>query len=147
MKFQKILGALMLLTGIILLSSSQTGMTGAVIGERAGGVGSILGLVLIVGGVLVMGGKSVEDTLKAIDIDSDNFRGGIRPMWTGKKNLRPGSDGNNSKKNEEAERIFRIYFREEYGYSPNKKELKSYMRPYHERGLIGEMLDYFYSRK
>ncbi len=49
----KLLSALSLILGAFLLFSSQTGLTGAVIGnERVGSIGSIIGIILIIGGVL-----------------------------------------------------------------------------------------------
>jgi len=52
-KFEKILGAGLFLLGIVLLASSQTRITGSVISETAGGVGSVLSLVMIIGGLFL----------------------------------------------------------------------------------------------
>ena len=49
---QKTLGALLFIIGISLLASSQSGITGNIISETFGTVGSsIFGLVFIVGGI------------------------------------------------------------------------------------------------
>jgi len=51
---KKFIGAFLFLVGVIMLSASQSGITGNIISDRTGAVGSILSLVLIVGGLVVM---------------------------------------------------------------------------------------------
>ena len=70
-KWLKLFGALSLIIGAFLLFSSQTGLTGAVIGnEKAGTIGSILGLILIIGGILGMMVWSEEERIKAQSLEN-----------------------------------------------------------------------------
>lgn len=56
----KLFSALSIIFGALLLFSSQIGLTGAVIGtEKAGSIGSIISLILVIGGMIC--GKSYED--------------------------------------------------------------------------------------
>ncbi|MEK6758035.1 MAG: hypothetical protein AABX88_02810 [Nanoarchaeota archaeon] len=89
-KWFKLFSALSLIIGALLLFSSQTGLTGAVIGiERAGSIGSILGLVLIIGGILVMmaGGleKNLGKYLAEIEVLTEEIRNRAKEK-VGKKN-------------------------------------------------------------
>ena len=62
----------MFFTGIFILVSSQSGMTGNVVSERVSSVSSILSLVLIVGGILFMaeGREKKEGNLAQKILDS-----------------------------------------------------------------------------
>ena len=62
---QKTLGAILILTGIVLILNSFSGITGFVVAESLGkSVSSILGLVFVIGGVLVfMSGRSLSEIL------------------------------------------------------------------------------------
>lgn len=54
-KWFNLFSAFSLIIGVFLLFTSQTGLTGAVIGtERAGSIGSIIGVILIIGGLVGM---------------------------------------------------------------------------------------------
>jgi len=123
---KKILGAFSFLVGIILLISSQSGITGNVVGERADAVSSILSLVLIIGGIVLIAYSSRDfgDFYKDYKKDENWFRG--------RESLR--------EHNKEA----RLAAKKEYfninNKNPDKKELKEFMRGYHEKGLLPHII-------
>ncbi len=62
--FKKFLGAFLFLIGTFLLISSQSGITGNVVSERADAVGSVLSLVLIIGGLVLLQEGRLEKTVR-----------------------------------------------------------------------------------
>ena len=74
MEKRKILGAILILIGFVLILNSFSGMTGFAVADSIGkGVSSILGFVFVIGGFLVfIGGqqeglKGLERTIKKVD--------------------------------------------------------------------------------
>ena len=79
MKKLKVIGLLLLLTGIIFVFDSQVGITGFVVAENYGArFGTLIGMVLIIGGVVLFG-ISVDDYLKEIEEYQTGFEK-IRPQ-------------------------------------------------------------------
>ncbi len=62
---KEVIGGILFITGIFLLISSQLGITGNVISERADAISSVLSIILIAGGVVLMAvGKKVRELEK-----------------------------------------------------------------------------------
>ena len=72
-----ILGIFLFLIGIILIVSSQTGITGNVISETASAFGNIFGLVFVVVGILLMG-ESLENIVDHREASTPQAREKLR---------------------------------------------------------------------
>ena len=86
---KKVAGALSFIVGIILLVSSQSGITGNVISEVAGSLSSIFGLMFIVGGLVFMGlgGKDLDTILLDTNILINSCKEENRPEYKKLKKL------------------------------------------------------------
>jgi len=80
MNKKRLLGAVLVLVGIVLIINSQVGLTGAVIG--AGEIGSwislVLGLVLLGGGVVVLMAKEREPKVGGLEKKTEKLKAQIK---------------------------------------------------------------------
>jgi len=67
MKLKKAAGLLLFIKGTLLLTCSQSGITGHLVSERVDALSSIFSLIFIVGGLfLFIEYEEIEETLKEI---------------------------------------------------------------------------------
>ena len=137
---QRVLGLALVFGGIISISSSTFGMTGAVIGmDFVEFAGTFIGLAFVMAGcVVLMGGKLTRNEISDFMDEGDEIP--FQRMDMSHKMVRPGSRGNNAAKNREARYWMRLCYLDEKGYSPNRKQLKGYVREHHEKGDIYRMV-------
>ncbi len=115
----RLAGVLSFVIGIIFLIHSFSGITGFIIHEELNkNTSSILGAVFILIGIILLSARR-------------DYEYGLRS----RDSLRI--------HNEEAHYAARETFRRQYHHNPNKEELKKFIRKYHERGWLGDLVDAF----